>query len=257
MQHDNVNHEKSLAAYHVSLSSGRMGIGTRIAEARNLKGLTQQELAQAVGVGQSTVAQWEKGKNEPSLEFIQKIAGTTQRTAAWIAFGDDEAAHPTIGLPKIINPSPNATSGFLVEFDNEELAFLPVYDLRLSAGPGTWCEDDCEPLYFQPCAHQWLRAITASTLDHLLWARADGDSMEPTIHDADMVLIDRSRRRPSRDGIYGLRWDDSLLLKRVAVDPRNGLLTLSSDNTRYPTYAEVRPDSVDLIGRSVWLGRKI
>lgn len=228
------------------------------------KGWSYRHLSEQAGMNESAVKQILSGKSaDPRIGTIEKLAAALEVTVMEL-IGEAQPSNTVkansfrqLQPHQITHPIPGATSSFLVEFGSDELAFVPVYDLRLSAGPGAWCENDGEPLFFQPCSYQWLRAITTSALDHLLWARADGDSMEPTIHDADMVLIDRSRRRPSRDGIYGLRWDDSLLLKRVAVDPRNGLLTLSSDNTRYPTYAEVRPDSVDLIGRSVWLGRKI
>lgn len=144
----------------------------------------------------------------------------------------------------------------LVSVAGHEYALLPVYDLRLSAGPGSY-HDQGEPLFYEPYRFQWLRSISAASPEHLIVARVDGDSMENTLHNGDQVLIDRSRRRATRDGIYGLRRDDELQVKRIAVDPRNGLLTIISDNPTYPRWPDVNPDSVDIIGRVIWLGRQV
>ena len=41
---------------------------------RKEKGLTQDALAQKIGICQSTIAMWETGKAVPSLATMQKIA---------------------------------------------------------------------------------------------------------------------------------------------------------------------------------------
>lgn len=46
----------------------------KIAKARKDKGMTQQALAQAVGLTQGAVAHWESGRREPSLAMLRKIA---------------------------------------------------------------------------------------------------------------------------------------------------------------------------------------
>jgi len=47
-------------------------IGTRIARRRHVLGLTQQQLADRVGVSKSTVANWERGKHFP-LRYLGKV----------------------------------------------------------------------------------------------------------------------------------------------------------------------------------------
>lgn len=46
----------------------------RLAEARKEKGLTQQALADAVGVTQVAVANWEHGRRSPSIANLRKVA---------------------------------------------------------------------------------------------------------------------------------------------------------------------------------------
>lgn len=43
--------------------------------ARTEKGITQKELAQKIGTKQSAIARFEAGIVNPSLEFLEKIAG--------------------------------------------------------------------------------------------------------------------------------------------------------------------------------------
>lgn len=49
-------------------------IKNRIQELRNLKGLTQQELAEAIDVTRATVIALEKGSYNPSLELAFRLA---------------------------------------------------------------------------------------------------------------------------------------------------------------------------------------
>ncbi len=41
---------------------------------RESKGLSQQKLASLIGVSRSTVAMWESGKSQPSLEMLVELA---------------------------------------------------------------------------------------------------------------------------------------------------------------------------------------
>lgn len=51
-----------------------MTIGNVIIELRKEKGLSQQKLADAIGVSQSTIAQIEKNRNEATASTIRKLA---------------------------------------------------------------------------------------------------------------------------------------------------------------------------------------
>ena len=51
-----------------------MTIGERIKQARKAKGLKQKELAEAVGVAEVTIRQYEGGKYSPKCDKIVKIA---------------------------------------------------------------------------------------------------------------------------------------------------------------------------------------
>lgn len=82
--------------------------------------------------------------------------------------------------------------------------------------------------------------------------------MFPTLADGDDIMVDRSASGTSlQDGIYVLRRDDTLTVKRIAVHPGSKKITISSDNNAYPSWPDCDPADVDVIGRVVWAGRKI
>lgn len=49
--------------------------------------LSQQFVANALGVSRQAVASWENGRTEPSLDTIQKLAALYDVDANWLAFG--------------------------------------------------------------------------------------------------------------------------------------------------------------------------
>ena len=61
-----------------------MGIGEKIKEARTNAGLSQQKLADAVGVKAGTVSSWEAGRTEPDAVTIAKIAKLTGVTGDFL-----------------------------------------------------------------------------------------------------------------------------------------------------------------------------
>ncbi len=85
---------------------------------------------------------------------------------------------------------------------------------------------------------------------------AHGSSMEPLIHDGDALYVDTSDRQlSSRAGVFVIRLDGALLVKRVA---RVGLeIRVASDNVDAAAIAPQRADRVQVIGRVVRLARAL
>jgi phage repressor protein C with HTH and peptisase S24 domain len=129
--------------------------------------------------------------------------------------------------------------------------------VRASAGPGALPEGERNHAYFA-FDDRWLRAITGSGPDQLSIIRVEGDSMAPTLNDGDDILVDRAECNEAlRDGIYVLRIEDSLLVKRLAIHPLGKTVTVQSDNPAYPDWPDCGLDDVHCIGRVIWAGRKI
>ena len=67
-----------------------MSIAKRLSDIRKKKGLTQQALADSVGVHVTQVKRYEAGSSQPSLEAIKKIAKTLRVTTDFLIFEEEE-----------------------------------------------------------------------------------------------------------------------------------------------------------------------
>ena len=110
-------------------------------------------------------------------------------------------------------------------------------------------------LAFEP---RWLKSITGSPAECLSLIRVEGDSMAPTLNAGDDVLIDLADGPERlRDGIYVLRVDGALLVKRLAVHPVGRRVTVQSDNPAYSDVPDCGLEEIECVGRVIWTGRRI
>jgi phage repressor protein C with HTH and peptisase S24 domain len=129
--------------------------------------------------------------------------------------------------------------------------------VRASAGPGAFAgEESARPYFaFDP---QWLKSLTGSPSSKLSVIRVEGDSMAPTLSAGDDILVDLADGAERlRDGIYVLRVDGALLVKRLAIHPVGRRVTVQSDNPAYGDLPDCGLDEIDCIGRVIWAGRRI
>jgi hypothetical protein len=129
--------------------------------------------------------------------------------------------------------------------------------VRASAGPGAMVSDEAGRPYFA-FDERWLKALTASPAGKLSIIRVEGDSMSPTLNAGDDILVDLGDREERlRDGIYVLRIDDALMVKRIALHPVARRVTVQSDNPAYPDWPDFGIADLHCIGRVIWAGRKL
>ncbi len=128
--------------------------------------------------------------------------------------------------------------------------------LGASAGGGTLdvSEESAGTLGFDP---RWMRDVGLSPTN-LSIIRVDGESMAPTLLDGDDIMVDGTDGEGQlRDGIYVLRLDGVLMVKRVALGPQRGQLSILSDNPHFPDWPDIDPALVAIVGRVVWTGRRL
>jgi phage repressor protein C with HTH and peptisase S24 domain len=139
--------------------------------------------------------------------------------------------------------------------EDAELARVPLLDVRASAGAGSFADAERvrAAVRFDTA---WLRRLRLDP-SSLSVIQVSGDSMAPTLDDGDDILVDHSDGRDRlRDGVYVLRADGVLNVKRLALDPARRRVTVKSDNPAYPNWPVTDADSLDLVGRVVWAGRR-
>src|SRR6185295_12272565 len=131
------------------------------------------------------------------------------------------------------------------------------HPVAVSAGPGAVVSEEPGRPYFG-FDERWLKALTPSSPDRLSVVRVEGDSMAPTLNAGDDILVDLGDSGERlRDGIYVLRVDDALVVKRLALNPVGRRVTVQSDNPAYPDWPDCGLDKINCIGRVIWSGRRI
>ena len=160
-------------------------------------------------------------------------------------FGVDEGV---LGGPA--PASPTASHG-------ARLTIVPRYATAASAGPGAVPDDEGTTGEFA-FTTRYLRDDLQANPGEVTAIKVAGDSMAPTLNDGDDIMVDLSDGAERlRDGIYVLRFDDALNVKRIARNPVDRRLTVKSDNPAWPSFADVDPARIDIIGRVIWSARRV
>ncbi len=135
------------------------------------------------------------------------------------------------------------------------VTMVPRLRLGASAGPGAVASDEAKTraVGFD---RVWLKSVSNNP-SALSMIQVSGDSMEPTLTHGDDIMVDSSDAAERlRDGIYVVRLDDGLIVKRVEVGPKK-VVHLRSDNKAHPDVENVDLSRMAVIGRVMWAGRKI
>ncbi|MFN3944717.1 MAG: helix-turn-helix transcriptional regulator [Allosphingosinicella sp.] len=136
------------------------------------------------------------------------------------------------------------------------LVRVPRIDVGASAGAGAVAEAERTHghIAFDPA---WLRRLAGDPA-RLSLIRVDGHSMAPTLSDGDEILVDTGDAEGRlRDGIYVLRLDDALMVKRISRSLAPGCVSVTSDGAGYPGWPDYPLKDLRLVGRVVWAGRRI
>lgn len=138
-----------------------------------------------------------------------------------------------------------------------ELVQVSVISVEASAGHGALAEMEAKSSQFG-FDEKWLKRLTTSKASSLSIIRVTGDSMEPTLHDGDEVMVDLADGQTRlRDGIYVLRMDGTLNVKRIAIEPQGKMISVISDNSAYPSWPGIDRRGITIVGRVLWFGRAL
>ncbi len=199
-----------------------------LAKLRQAHGWSQQDVANQLNTTAVSVGRYERQDQRLDLPLLRRLAKIFDVTIGEIA-----------GEPRV---SPDHYP-------------VPVFELRAAAGAGALAHE-AEPTGHLMFREQWLRRI-ANDIRRLFVLEVSGDSMWETLHDGDHVLVDPAQANPRREGLYVIRLDDMLQVKRISMHPVKKLLTIKSDNPAYPSYDGIKPDDVAIMGRVIWIGRSL
>lgn len=221
-----------------------MTISDRIRKIRQEQGLTILDLSKKIGIPDRTISNYERGERKPSVEYLTLLYEHLDANPEWLLSGNGE----------MFTDKSTISSKFSVE----DFLFIPKLILRPAAGCGTIVdlEDVEDYIAFQK---DWFNKHIHALKSSLAVMTANGDSMEPTIKNGDMLLVDTSQNQARTDNIYIIRINDCLAVKRVQCIPGNKLQIISDNKTYNPYILDLTDESQKavIIGKVVWYGRSI
>jgi phage repressor protein C with HTH and peptisase S24 domain len=234
------------------LDNGKETFTSRLQEAIGTKSVRM--FAAAVDLSEGALRKYLKGTSLPQIDKACLIANEAGVSLDWLITGKG-FKHPETKT-KNQSVSNNGCATVDVEEFNEEYALIPGYHVSVSTGHGA-LNSEHEVKRQLAFRTKWLRFRKLNIKD-LAVVFAQGDSMEPTIHNGNSILVDLSDTQLKDGSIYVLRFGQELYAKRLQKR-FDGSVCLISDNKEYDEQI-VKEDELEqlaIIGKVVWIGKDL
>lgn len=236
-------------------------------------GLTHGQLAFTLGVNEDRVTSLATGKvkkfhPDEVLALVEKL----QVRREFLKTGAGDVFEPSNRAPEINMPPMDWRPGDKPGLDEsgnyrkpqsatpllaDDFVTVPRYDVEACAGHGAviHSEQVVDHLAFRA---DWVRHALGVQQSDLALISVKGDSMEPTLSNGDLILLDMHQGKVEDNAIYALQHNGTLLVKRIQRR-LDGSVVVSSDNPRYEseTIGAEGVDALRVVGRVVWAGRRM
>lgn len=234
-----------------------MELAGKLKKAREHLNKGQKEMAALVGAGYRSWQGYEQGTSTPGGLVFEALV-QLGFNATWF-FSDDvpmlikDQVTTENGQPLMVAEpvAPYTTKA------NAEYVHIPRYDVEASAGGGAAVHNEQVVDYLSFRA-EWVKNSLGVSVRDLALISVIGDSMEPTLSEGDVVLLDMTTKGVMDGSIYALQLNGGLLVKRIQRK-LDGSIVVKPDNPRYDTeiISEDSADLLKIIGRVVWVGRRL
>jgi phage repressor protein C with HTH and peptisase S24 domain len=214
-------------------------LAQRLTETRQDAGLTQTQLAKRVGCSQALIGNLESG-NQKSSTHLPKIAAALGVEVLWLQHGTGpkrrEQGAPAASLDLDTMPG---------------LVAVPRVRFKLSAGVSGFAVEpengNGKPIYFRD---DWFQMHNYRP-EKLFSVRVAGASMEPSLWDGDLVVVNTDDTKPHDGDVFAVNYEGELTIKRLRRDAGDWWAT--SDNSDQRRFAPKRcTEDVQLIGRIIY-----
>lgn len=205
--------------------------------------LTPSALAKRIGVAATTLLRPYKGTATTRLSqpTFDKLRAAFPEFPGWTGEAPDRRGP--------LGPRSGA-AGELVYIRSIEFSLAMAEDTPTAEVPASG---------LVPFNLDFVRSFTSAPIDRLVIVGGHGESMEPTLLRSDLLMFDRSDSSLQvSDAIWAFRYAGGGMVKRlrrVREEGRDRLLILSDNAAVPPQWAEI--GDVDILGRLVWVGRRM
>ena len=220
---------------------------------------SQKSMAAALGIGLGSWQHYERGQQVPGGKVFESLC-CLGFNANWLLTGEGPMCREDTGqfpsgrddkLCDVLHPEYGAARR-----SEDEFVRIPAYDFQIVPAPKIEGEKLVDWISFK---REWIHRVLRSSVSNLYLLHIVGESMLPTLSDGDIVIVEEFRTGVQRDGIYVLRVDNALLIKRLQFLP-GGKAKATSDNPAYGPFAidltDEETQNIEIIGRIIWIGHK-
>lgn len=234
-----------MSHFHVALRARKcdMKISDRIRIVRKRLDMEQAEMATHLGIPLSTYSKYERGERAPgnALDKFNKVG----INANWLLTGEGEIMQPNIKtadtayVTEPIKPLVSGSgihSGYTANDhphrrtgDASDTIYIESFpEVRAAAGAGQVTPTDQMVVNVRVNAVDWRNYVGLSP-KNVKVITVHGDSMKPTLHHGDQILVDTACHHFTDDAIYVFLQGDMLRVKRVQLNI-DGSIDVKSDN---------------------------
>lgn len=218
----------------------------RLKAAREQAGLNKSSFAKLVDVSNPTVTDWEKsvdngGIREISGVRLSKVCQVLGIDPEWLLHGDVPRAYGVLGAMKVR----------VADRDDPDFVQIPMVKLRLTAGvTGFQTEPERRDGGTVGMRKAWIER-TGLNPAHLVAIQIHGESMEPSLYENDIVVINTADKRPIDGAVFAVNYEGEAVVKRFARDAGDWWLTSDNPDQRKHHRKVCRGDACIIIGRVV------
>jgi hypothetical protein len=203
------------------------------------------------GLSESRLAQLLSSTYRAGTAFSEKTARKLEGLAGLPVMYFDQGATVPQAEPQIDLPAGSFTRVEGADRDDPRLTIIPKVRLRLTAGL-TGIEVEPEPYdgSTTTLSTDWIERHGYQR-DKLIAMRVRGESMEPSLYEDDLVIVNLADTQPVAGEVYAVNYEGEPVIKRLMRDA--GKWWLSSDHHDQRKYyrRQCRGNECIIVGRVV------
>lgn len=213
--------------------------------ADKLRGIkTQAEVARALNTSSQTINNWEaRGMSKAGILNAQGVIGCD---ANWLATGEGNM----LVLRTHVAGS-QLMPVHVADQDDPDFIQIPMVKLRLQAGvTGFQTEPERRDGGSVGMRRNWVER-TGYNPSALIAVQVKGESMEPSLYEDDVVVINTADKQPVDGQVFAVNYEGEAVIKRLTRDAGDWWLTSDSHDQRKHHRKICRGNACIIIGRVV------
>lgn len=190
-------------------------LGERLRLLRAEKKLTQQQVADKIGVSKSSVLYWERDENTPKHDSLMALVRSLNTSVDYLLYGAEEIE----------------TWDDTTPLDGDEVEIPFFKDIESSSF-------DIKKESLREKRRLRMSKVTLDRLDikrkNVFSTTVPDDSMTPIIKAGDTIHVDTGRKNIKNGKIFAISHGGIFTIKRLYSLPLGGVRIVSDNSTEYP-----------------------